>query len=322
MTKYFAIRTSLIGLSCIITLIISVEGCKKSDNTGTQNVNTTASDDAATARYIFTEKGLNMREKPDEKSKKIDTIGFGEKVKFISEEKDEVFLMGEYGKWTQVSWKDKTGWVFGGYLRNHDPLLLKKVAAEHYNAIWKKYIEDWFKSYGKGKTLTKDIKKRYNQTEKDITIETVLGDFAVVTHWTDDMQGDVTGFENGHRSDVWQYENGTWRECKMIKSNFAPDPEVKAAKVKLFYLNDDKFPDYIAYGGCCDNLDVYVMLGKENKSFEQLSKYGGIDSGYEIIAGKCEKAILRIPGINAGGTDTSINTYKFDCKTNKFVQVQ
>ena len=106
----------------------------------------------------------------------------------------------------------------------------------------------------------------------------------------------------------------------MVKSNFAPDPEVKAAKVKLFYLNDDKFPDYIAYGGCCDWLDVYVMLGKESKTFEQISKYGLIDSDYDIIAGKCDKAMLRFPDQNESGTVKGVKTYKFDCKTNRFVE--
>ncbi len=69
-----------------------------------------------TVRWITADVGLNMRASPDLNAKKIGLIPYGEKVQLIEETGDAITISGATGKWSKVEWKDKTGWVFGGFL--------------------------------------------------------------------------------------------------------------------------------------------------------------------------------------------------------------
>src|SRR4030042_2221892 len=72
------------------------------------------------SRWITAGQGLYMREAPDEKSKKIETIPYGKEVTFIEESGEDVTMLNTTGKWTKIEWNGKKGWVFGGFL-NDEP---------------------------------------------------------------------------------------------------------------------------------------------------------------------------------------------------------
>ncbi len=72
-------------------------------------------------RYVGVKDGLNMRETPSPTGKKMLTIPHGSSV-YKLEEKPEVFTIDKIdGKWTKVSYKNKMGWVFGGFLWHMPP---------------------------------------------------------------------------------------------------------------------------------------------------------------------------------------------------------
>ncbi len=64
---------------------------------------------------------LRMRASSNLKSKIIAVIPEGSQVKLVSEKGKVVMISGIKGKWSQVKWKGKTGWVFGGYLAELSP---------------------------------------------------------------------------------------------------------------------------------------------------------------------------------------------------------
>lgn len=70
------------------------------------------------SRWVISEEGLNMRETPNEKAKKMYTIPFGAEIVFIEEIGEEVSIDDAVGKWSKVKWNNKEGWVFGGFLNN------------------------------------------------------------------------------------------------------------------------------------------------------------------------------------------------------------
>jgi len=82
---------------------------------------TTVSNANREYRYVGVKDGLNMREEPSQTGKKIMTIRHGAMVQVL-ETKPETFTIGKTeGKWTKVSYNDKTGWVFGGFLWYSEP---------------------------------------------------------------------------------------------------------------------------------------------------------------------------------------------------------
>ncbi len=68
------------------------------------------------SRWVTAESGLRMRENPDLNAGTIVTIPYNEEVILLEEKGDAIVISGATGKWSRVKWKDKTGWVFGGFL--------------------------------------------------------------------------------------------------------------------------------------------------------------------------------------------------------------
>jgi hypothetical protein len=80
-------------------------------STETENIN---------FRYVGAKSGLMMREKPDVKGKTITLIPEGEELVLIEEKSEKINIAGKKGKWSKIKWKDKTGWVFGGFLQTQE----------------------------------------------------------------------------------------------------------------------------------------------------------------------------------------------------------
>jgi uncharacterized protein YgiM (DUF1202 family) len=67
-------------------------------------------------RWVTADVGLNMRDAPNLNAKKIGLIPYGEQVLLVEETGNRITISGATGKWSKITWKGKTGWVFGGFL--------------------------------------------------------------------------------------------------------------------------------------------------------------------------------------------------------------
>jgi hypothetical protein len=72
-------------------------------------------------KYINAEGGLKMRDLPDANGKVVTLIPNASEVSVIKETGSEIEISGKKGKWTEVSYTNKTGWVFGGFLSKEKP---------------------------------------------------------------------------------------------------------------------------------------------------------------------------------------------------------
>jgi uncharacterized protein len=88
------------------------------------------------SKWVTTEAGLRMRENPDFKSKKIDTIPYADEVKILQEKGKNITISGATGKWCKVEWKDKTGWVFGGFLNETVPNINSNITVNYFIGNW------------------------------------------------------------------------------------------------------------------------------------------------------------------------------------------
>ncbi len=68
------------------------------------------------SRWVIADSGLRMRDAPDERGNKIDTIPYNSEVVLLEEIGDVVKISDVIGKWSKVEWNAKKGWVFGGFL--------------------------------------------------------------------------------------------------------------------------------------------------------------------------------------------------------------
>jgi hypothetical protein len=71
-------------------------------------------------RFAGAKAGLVLRETPDTSGKKIGLIPLDDEVTLLEEKGEPVTIAGKTGKWSKVTWKDKTGWVFGGFLKTDE----------------------------------------------------------------------------------------------------------------------------------------------------------------------------------------------------------
>lgn len=60
--------------------------------------------------------GLSLREGPNRNTAKLDVVPFGEEVLACAVTNFTETIEGKYGHWIKVTWADKTGYLFGGFL--------------------------------------------------------------------------------------------------------------------------------------------------------------------------------------------------------------
>ena len=111
------ILTNAIITICFISLLVL----------STHSVDAASGDE----KYVAAKSGLNLRSGPDKSSKVITLIPLGAKVTINKYDGDEIFLDEKYGKWANVKYGAKTGWVFSGYLCDFRPDAVIKAAANY-----------------------------------------------------------------------------------------------------------------------------------------------------------------------------------------------
>ena len=70
--------------------------------------------------YVISESGLVLRSEATTKSKKITTIPNNSRVEIIKDNGPKETIYGISSRWYKIKFKNKTGWVFGGFLKIQD----------------------------------------------------------------------------------------------------------------------------------------------------------------------------------------------------------
>ncbi len=240
-------------------------------------------------RYVKAISGLKMRDKPIIGGKFIAKIPFGESVTIKDEDEEELIIEDIKGKWTEVIWKDKVGWVFGGFLTETE---ISEVFITALNGLNMRKLPS---VDGILITNIPYSSKVYIVEEKE-EIEKIND---VEGHWTQVIWKDKTGWVFGG------YLGG--RES--ISTPFEIVSENGGTAYSVFQTIDD---GYISAGS---DDDFYVLkLSNEGKR-EWETRFGGLrkdkatsikqtlDNGY-IIAGVSDSGdILPVKGDNSRFTD-------------------
>lgn len=102
-------KINCILLSAVLCFAFVIEsGCKKSDSTATRGG----------AVIVDAAGGLNMRKEPALNGEVVALVPNGSQVTVLEEKDAVIEIKGIKGKWTKISWNDKTGWAFGGFLKS------------------------------------------------------------------------------------------------------------------------------------------------------------------------------------------------------------
>lgn len=267
-----------------------------------------AESQAAGAKYVASKSGLNLRANPDKASKVITLIPFGEKIDVIKDQGKEIFMDGRYGKWMNVKYADKTGWVFSGFLCSFDPGAIIKPAAAYYR---KEYIK--YSYYSEEYTTFKD---------SAVSVQYVVDNFIILRIPTTSRldpefsSGDV----------VWKYDAVLNQFAEVYNSG----PE---NSFELLYIDNDRFPDLVYDDGCCNSTQMHILLGSES-GFTQVYEMKDECSSEEMFhyeAGRCASMIMicdhsscesktvKVKGENfKENVCTSVlRHFRFNCETRK-----
>ena len=88
---------------------------------------------------VSSKTGLKLREEPTKKSTIIDIIPYGSFVEVVEKTKGKELIDGIYNCWYKIEYKDKTAWVFGGYLVEKvelNPIVGKWELIQDNKQIW------------------------------------------------------------------------------------------------------------------------------------------------------------------------------------------
>ncbi len=84
---------------------------------------------------VTSKKGLILRSSSTTNSKKITTIPYNAKVQIIIKDGPKDNIYGISSKWYKVKYKNKTGWVFGGFIKTtgtgNETYDLKKITGKY-----------------------------------------------------------------------------------------------------------------------------------------------------------------------------------------------
>lgn len=95
-------------LLVFIIIAAALIGCKKKEDSSATDTS---------KQYVISQNGINLRDKPDTTATSLTVIPYGEMVTVKEKSSEEKTINSVKGFWNKVSWKDKTGWVFGGFIR-------------------------------------------------------------------------------------------------------------------------------------------------------------------------------------------------------------
>ncbi len=76
--------------------------------------------------------GLNIRKSNNINAPKIELIPYGSQVEINYEDNEFVTIDGIKSKWVNIEWKNKSGWIFGGYLSSSNDFIknIRRITAK------------------------------------------------------------------------------------------------------------------------------------------------------------------------------------------------
>jgi len=240
-------------------------------------------------KYAAATTGLNLRLGPDKSSKLISVIPFGTKVTIEKSEGDEIFLDDVYGKWVNIKYGNKTGWIFSGYLCDFKPDTIKKYVADYYRDKYRK---------------NESKNKRTNSKDSEVSIKDISGNYIVLEVSMHDEDRTSTG------DVVWRYD--------LKQKMFFEEPIGGFYRnIYLFYLDDDRYPDFLGFTGDSPSR-VKICLGSENGFTEIYDPNNYCDDLANLtVAGNCGDMLLTC-WHREDSKSTIMFFYRFNCSKKKF----
>ncbi|RPJ06148.1 MAG: SH3 domain-containing protein, partial [Spirochaetaceae bacterium] len=89
-----------------------------------QTATSASEQSSANIRFVTADDGLRMRSQPSLTADIVTVLPFNAEVTLMSETGTEMEIDGARGKWSRISWQEKNGWVFGGFLSEKKLLLI------------------------------------------------------------------------------------------------------------------------------------------------------------------------------------------------------
>ncbi len=275
---------------------------------------------ASDFRFVSSPHGLNLRSKPGTKSKRILILPFSAKVKVLKSKGKTTFFAERYGKWVNVDYSGKRGWVFSGFLSNFNPEKIRHIAAEFYRSSNQKKWKSQYKKFLKGARKYASI---FKFKDNKVKIVSILENFILMEvpdlDWESD--GDIRMLNA-----VWQYDKKKAKCSEFFCQDVGPNGYVS---INLLHLNKDRYPDLIvseAYG-CGTN--YHLLLGTKNGPVKNEEKsiscdpadmifYSQIPAKYQDTFGRCGKTRFSCPDYEK----RELSLYEFDCSTNSFKKIR
>ncbi len=115
-------------------------------------------------RLVVADGGLRMRALPSLKGSVVILIPKDSTVQVLEKNDKQVNIGGRIGYWYKVVWKEKTGWVFGGFLAKIDHLtdeqsrIIEAMSVSFHQIREKTLVTNYKKGSSEGITLRLDEK--------------------------------------------------------------------------------------------------------------------------------------------------------------------
>ena len=273
MKKIILISSISIVLVCFISFLIL----------STHSVNAAGGEE----KYVAAKSGINLRSGPTKSSSVVTLIPFGSRVTIEKSEGNEIFLDERYGKWVNVKFGNKTGWVFSGFLCDFKPDAIIKIAADYYRDEYR------------NSTLPKEFT---NFKDSAVSIESILDNFIILkVPTTDGVSGEME-----RNNVVWGYDG---KEKKFFEVHNVGRWNI----LHLLYLDKDKYPDMVVVHGCCNSIYVDIFLGRQNGFSKIFGGYSNDD--WYMTIGSCGDMEFAYTNINYNEKtdDRTISFFRFNC---------
>lgn len=82
--------------------------------------------------WVTVPSGVWLREEPNSTAKEIVRIPYHASVDIYDITAQDETISGITDRWAQITWNDKTGWVFRGFLTNQDPANRRESDQKNY----------------------------------------------------------------------------------------------------------------------------------------------------------------------------------------------
>jgi len=261
--------------------------------------------------YISSIAGLKLRSNPDINSQTLELIPFMEKVQIIEEKKDEEFISKRYGKWCNVSWGDKKGWIFSAYLSDYN-----------INGLTEK-VSEYYKNYYK--TNKNDCDDRFaNISSNDIKIIEIFQDFVIIKIPALCNAGSCN--DTCSRPILWNYNKSNTSFTKFYDvSDYSKSGDEDLTDLRFVYLDDNNKPSLVAISSWDGGQSIYLVSDINNISFKEkvhiTCNWSDVEAKMkrpEYNFDKCNET--KIKCLDEGYEN--IEEYSYDCKTENFYKIE